>query len=315
MNEYRQKAAKPAIIFRAKNMTRYGYVDDFIFAGEINGGDHIIYKKALRPQYHLVIVILEGTMRAIINGKEHVFGAKSYMNLPAWAEISEIQYGDDFHALATATDNTILEDIMMSRSPFPHDYHFRIAHFIKGGTLTDNDISILAHDITNLIKALDSKDHHFMEELSYAYFYILLTDMADMMWKKYGKGSPSHYTEMKRSDMLMKNFLHLLTENIETETNVSFYAEKLCISKQYLSLIVKEKTQVPISTIISAIRTDKAARLLRDPELTIQQIASRLSFSDQSAFGKFFRRNTGMSPLKYRSSLRKTLLSLRPQLQ
>jgi AraC-like DNA-binding protein len=46
--------------------------------------------------------------------------------------------------------------------------------------------------------------------------------------------------------------------------------------------------------------------------MTIQQIAEMMSFSDQSSFGKFFKKHTGMSPLKYRQNLRKTLLTLRP---
>jgi AraC-like DNA-binding protein len=58
-------------------------------------------------------------------------------------------------------------------------------------------------------------------------------------------------------------------------------------------------------------RAEAAARLLRDPEMTIQQIAEELSFADQSSFGKFFKKQTGLSPLKYRQTLRKTLLTLR----
>ena len=109
----------------------------------------------------------------------------------------------------------------------------------------------------------------------------------------------------------MKAFADLLTEYIRKETSVEFYAERLCISKQYLSLIVKEKTQVSVGKIISIMRVEEASRLLRDPELTLQQIAEELSFSDQSSFGKFFRKHSGMTPLKYRQSLRKTLLALR----
>lgn len=292
-------------------MARYGRIDDFICAGEIRGGDHILYKKARKPKYHLMIIILEGTMRAIINGKEYLFTERTYVNLPIWTEISEIKYGEDFHAMFAATDHTILEDIFSNRNPFPHDFYFRMTHSVKGDMMTESSIGTFRSDINNLIQALCSNNHHFMQELCYAYFYILLTDMADMVWKKYGQGQLSHYTEMKRSDMLMKRFMHLLQENIETETSVAFYAGQLCISKQYLSLIAKEKAQVPISTIIATVRTDRAAKLLRNPELTIQQIASMLSFSDQSSFGKFFSRHTGMSPKKYRNSLRKTLLSLR----
>ena len=109
----------------------------------------------------------------------------------------------------------------------------------------------------------------------------------------------------------MKDFANLLAENVRTETSVEFYAEKLCISKQYLSLIVKEKTQVSVGKIISIMRMEEASRLLRNPELTLQQIAEILSFSDQSSFGKFFRKHSGMTPMKYRQSLRKTLLTLR----
>jgi AraC-like DNA-binding protein len=56
---------------------------------------------------------------------------------------------------------------------------------------------------------------------------------------------------------------------------------------------------------------EEASRLLRDPDLTLQQIAAELSFSDQSSFGKFFKKHSGITPMKYRSNLRKTLLTLR----
>ncbi len=184
-----KKTAKPASIFGNKNVSRFGYIDEFLFAGEIKGGDHIVYKKARRPPYHLVIIILEGTMSTIINGKEYKFHGRSYMNMPTWSEIAEIKYSDDFHALVAATDNTILEDIFRNRNPFPPDFHFRMAHSIQGDILTEEVISTLHRDISDLIRALSAKDHHFMQELCYAYFYILLTDMADMMWKRYGKGS------------------------------------------------------------------------------------------------------------------------------
>ena len=176
---------------------------------------------------------------------------------------------------------------------------------------SDKDVKTLRTDISNLISSLKNTKHHFAEEVTYSYFYILLTDMADMMWRRYEKGTPSHHTDMRRADSILKDFVTLLQENIETHTDIGFYAEKLCISKQYLSLIVKEKTRVTLGTVIASMRVEEASRLLRDPGLTLQQIAEMMSFSDQSSFGKFFRKHTGISPLKYRQKLRKTLLTLR----
>ena len=311
MSEKKSKAQKPAVLFGAKNVTKVGYIDEYIFACEIKGEDHIVYSKPRRPKYHLVIIVLEGNIEIIINGEKFRFGKNTYINLPTWSDIYEIRYDKDFHAMATATDRSVVEDIFRNRNPFPLDFRFRIDHGIGGEIIEKEDIDVLKRDISNMIMSLSNKDHLFAEEINYAYFYILLTDMADMMWKRYGKGKPSHHTEMSRSDGIMKEFAELLVKHIHKETNVEFYAEKLCISKQYLSLIVKEKTRVTIGTIISAMRAEAAARLLRDPEMTIQQIAEELSFADQSSFGKFFKKQTGLSPLKYRQTLRKTLLTLR----
>ena len=306
-----EKKAKAAILFGAQNVTRVGYIDDYIFACEIKGEGHIVYRKPRRPKYPLIIIVLEGNIEIIVNGKNFSFSKNSYINLPTWSDIYEIRYDKDFHAMATATDKSVVEDIFRNRNPFPLDFRFRINHGIGGELIDKEDILVLKRDISNMIMALSDKDHLFAEEINYAYFYILLTDMADMMWRRYGKGKPSHHTEMSRSDSIMKELSDLLVKHIHKETSVEFYAEKLCISKQYLSLIVKEKTRVTVGTIISAMRAEAAATLLRDPEKTIQQIAEELSFADQSSFGKFFKKHAGISPLKYRQNLRKTLLTLR----
>ena len=313
MNEKVTKKPRPAIIFGQKCVKNVGYIDDYIFACEIVGGDHIRYSKPRRPKYHLVILVLEGTLRMIINGDEHTFEKNTYVNLPTWTDIYEIEYDEAFHAMVTATDKTIVEDIFRNRNPLPPDFRMRLNHSFGGSIFSEEDVKTLSRDIRNLIASLQNKKHHFAEEVNYSYFYILLTDMADMIWRRYGKGTPSHHTDMRRSESILKDFVKLLQENIETHTDVGFYAEKLCISKQYLSLIVKEKTMVSIGTVISALRAEVASGLLRNPDLSIQQIANRLSFSDQSSFGKFFRKHSGMSPLKYRQSLRKTLLTLRPE--
>ena len=311
MKETTAKSRRPAILFGEKCVKNVGYIDNYIFACEIEGGDHITYSKPRRPKYHLVILVLEGTLRIIVNGKEYKYGKNTYTNLPVWADIYEIEYNSGFRALVTATDKTVIEDIFRNRNPFPPDFRLRIGHSFGGEILSEKDIQTLAFDVRNLIVSLNNKEHFFAEELTYSYFYILLTDMADMMWRRYGKEEPSHHTDMKRSESILRDFLSLLQKHIKEEVELDFYAEQLCVSKKYLSMIVKEKTRVSAGKLISTLRSELAAELLRDPELSIQQIALKLSFSDQSSFGKFFKKHAGISPLKYRQSLRKTLLTLR----
>ena len=313
MSDKRQKSSRPAILFSEKNVHKKGYIDDYIFAAEIMGEDHIVYSKPRKPKYHLVIIVIEGYLNMVINGEKFRFGKRTYVNLPTWSDIYEIEYGGGFHALTTATDRSVVEDIFRNRNPFPPDFKFRIDHGLGGHIMAKSDLETLCKDIRNMIDSLSNKNHYFAEEINYAYFYILLTDMADMVWRKYGRYEPMHHSEMRRADGILKEFSELLVQNVKTETNVGFYAEKLCISKQYLSLIVKEKLHVTVGTVMASMRIEMAARMLRDPELTIQQVAEAMSFSDQSSFGKFFKKHTGLSPLKYRQNLKKTLLTLRPK--
>jgi len=312
MSDKRPKAPRPAILFGEKSVTKAGYIDDYIFACEIKGEDHIIYSKPRKPKYHLVIIVIEGNINLVINGEKFTFGKRTYINLPTWSDIYEIEYGSGFHAMVTATDRSVVEDIFRNRNPFPPDFKFRIDHGLGGQIMDRKDLEVLCKDINNMIEALSNKNHCFVEEVNYAYFYILLTDMADMVWRRYGRYEPMHHSEMRRADGILKEFSELLVRHIQTETSIGFYAEKLCISKQYLSLIVKEKLHVTIGTVLASMRVEMAARKLRDPEMSIQQIAEEMSFSDQSSFGKFFKKHTGTSPLKYRQNLKKTLLTLRP---
>ena len=80
---------------------------------------------------------------------------------------------------------------------------------------------------------------------------------------------------------------------------------------KYLSSVVKEKHGIPALDFIEQYVITECKALLSSTTMTIQQIAEELSFADQSSFGKFFKKHAGLSPLKYRQTLRKTLLTLR----
>ena len=118
MSEKRQKSILPAVLFREKSVKKVGYIDDYIFACEVEGEDHIIYSKPRKPKYHLVIIVVEGYINMVINGEKFRFGKRTYINLPTWVDIYEIEYGGGFRAMTTATDKSVVEDIFRNRIPW-----------------------------------------------------------------------------------------------------------------------------------------------------------------------------------------------------
>ena len=292
-------------------VVKYGYIYNMIFSCHIKGDMDMTYDIPLKPHRHIMGIITKGHLDIIVNGKAFSFGKNSIINIPVWAEISSIRYRGGFNAMLTAAEETFVKDIFQNRNPLPPDFRTLIGYTITAEKLENEEVKRICKDMDNIIEALSDKRHHFAEEVSYAYFYIMIIDVADMICKRYDTGNLLHTADMRRADGILKSFIDLALENIKTETEIGFYAEKLCISKQYLSSIVKEKTHVNVSTLIASIRMQVATSLLRDPQLTIEQIAAIMSFSDRSSFGKFFRKHSGTTPLKYRNNLRKSLLSLR----
>ncbi len=105
---------------------------------------------------------------------------------------------------------------------------------------------------------------------------------------------------VKRENEIFRNFKKLLVENYRKHHSIGFYADSLNITTTYLSRVVKSVTGSTVCFHISKMLCSDARRLLECTDMDIKEISDMLGFSDQSVFGKFFMRKTGVSPLKFR---------------
>jgi AraC-like DNA-binding protein len=96
--------------------------------------------------------------------------------------------------------------------------------------------------------------------------------------------------------------MELVQEHYRKERLIGFYADKLCITPKYLSKLVKETTGRSAGDWIERHVTLEARAMLQSSDMTIQQIATSLNFPNQSFFGKYFKRATGISPKQYRNN-------------
>jgi AraC-like DNA-binding protein len=139
--------------------------------------------------------------------------------------------------------------------------------------------------------------HSFQKEVVKIYLKAFALDMAHFFFRKKDN---FFVPQLTRKEELFADFLSLLTEHCKTQHEVSFYAGKLCITPQYLSLILKEQSGRSASQWIQNALVVEAKRMLKMPRTTIQEVTDELNFPDQSTFGKFFRKHTGLSPLAFR---------------
>ncbi|MDR1986563.1 MAG: helix-turn-helix domain-containing protein [Treponema sp.] len=87
------------------------------------------------------------------------------------------------------------------------------------------------------------------------------------------------------------------------------YTRKLCLqevadasglSAPYFSTIFKEEMGENLSSYLNRLRVEKAALLLTETDLSLNEIAGTCGFEEQSWFSKIFKSYTGINPRKYR---------------
>ena len=125
-----------------------------------------------------------------------------------------------------------------------------------------------------------------------------MLDIYDKCYRYFGKHKIEGGT---RQDEIFKSFVSLVHEHCTSQREVSFYADKLCISTKYLTGICKAVTGDSAKKIIDDFAILEIKVLLQSTELTVQEIADRLSFPDQSYLGRYFKRHEGISPKEYQN--------------
>jgi AraC-like DNA-binding protein len=147
-------------------------------------------------------------------------------------------------------------------------------------------------------RVVSMSEQVYGKELLYHTFYIFLYEVYGMS-KKYAVPIYHHVT---RKENLIKNFTLMVQKQFRSQRNVNAYAVQLHITPKYLTETVKEITGKTAGDIIDDFVLLEAKLLLDNPELSIAEIADELHFSDQSFFGKYFKRHTNLSPKQYRQS-------------
>lgn len=104
---------------------------------------------------------------------------------------------------------------------------------------------------------------------------------------------------------LVARFEEALEKHFKIEHYPKFYADQMALTANYLNSVCKSHTGRTAGEIIRNRVVLEAKRLLVNSQLTISQIALELNFYDNSYFTKFFKTNSGISPLDFRKNLNK----------
>lgn len=160
--------------------------------------------------------------------------------------------------------------------------------------LTDEQFSKV-HDFAQVLRHTSNSDHprrqDMLENLLDILFYALT---------RY-RGEEKVQTATTRGEQLFNQFYDLLLTHYNHHHTLIWYAGQLHLTPKHLSLTIQRTTGKTPNEWITEMLTEQAKRLLdTHRDMTVQQVAYELGFSENATFCYFFKHQTGLRPSEYR---------------
>lgn len=175
--------------------------------------------------------------------------------------------------------------------------------FVENPTLalTPEESRSMRGMIAQIERETREPETHFSFDIVSGLIAATIYKVGDIMYHYLAEHPEGQNNSHNRAKEYFKQFTHLLGEHFREERSVGFYARQLCITPKYLTTLIKRISGQSVSEWIDNYVILEAKTLLKYSTMSIQEIAYYLNFPNQSFFGSYFKRNTGMSPSQYKA--------------
>jgi len=240
------------------------------------------------------VVIAAGEISCIVDLYSYTLKAPSMAMFFPGQVIESIEASEDFSGFGMLTTEAFTDSLNLPVS-FQERLSIKSRHFYS---LNQEGVSAFANCYSMVKSIMNQEGHPYKEEiirhLFSAYYY--------------GLGYYVHDAQQQKSVMtgqqeVCERFISLASEHFKSHRDIGFYADKLCITRKYLSALLKQETGMTALEWIEKFVVLYAKGCLSSTTMTVQEISDELEFPSQSVFGKYFKRVEGLSPKAYRQAL------------
>ena len=130
---------------------------------------------------------------------------------------------------------------------------------------------------------------------------VLISPLCLMFEMLYAQ-TPIKTTSTTKESSLYVNILNYLCFNYTKNITLNDVSEAMHYSKSYIRQIFQKKSQHSIGRYLTMLRIKRAKELLISTSLQINEIAYKIGYNASNYFKNIFKKETGMSPKKYRTA-------------
>lgn len=143
---------------------------------------------------------------------------------------------------------------------------------------------------------IEKSDADLSKSMAQGYLKVICSLIFDY-WRRDIKSEDQKISQRTR---LYRMYLAKVQEDYREHRSLQHYADSLCVTPKYLSMLVKKVSGRNASEFIDELVVFESKSLLMDQRYSIQQVSDMMNFPNPSFFAKFFKQRCGMSPSAYR---------------
>lgn len=248
----------------------------YVLSGE---AEHIVGENRYPVQKGDVIIINYDTphmFRSLGEG----FSAYDFMFKPGFFDTADIG-GASFESLSTSF---LFYSLFPEERPLGSDLQLSPSASIEFSALFDK-----------IYTEYQGKEKGYID-LIRAYGVELIIKL----FRQLDKNQQSTISEKQRQ--MVFRAVSYLKENFDSPISLGDLAARTFLSKDYFGHLFKDTTGVSVSVFLQKLRVEEACRLLTTTDRTVTDIALSCGFGDMKFFYSCFKKITGTTPARYRTS-------------
>jgi AraC family transcriptional regulator, transcriptional activator of pobA len=251
---------------------------------------------AHRHTFYMIVYITKGSGAHVIDCQRYELrpGAMYFLR-PHQVHLWE------YESLPAGYALSVSEDVLGAapqRDGIPHDAELFNDLADVGQLWLSPEAALTIHPVIEEIEREYRAAASSYSSVMHSYLHVLLVRAHRVLQEQ----GPGHHPSP--APPLVRRFTDLVTRSGGRKQRVRDYSDVLGITPSHLAEAVREVTGRTPGQIIRDAQIAEARRLLRHTDKTIGEIAYGLGFRDSAYFGRFFKREAGVSPGAFRREAR-----------
>lgn len=168
--------------------------------------------------------------------------------------------------------------------------------------LSEKEETFVTEIIEKIAQEYQANIDSFSQDVIIAQIELLLTYCERFYQRQFITRKIANHKILNQLEVLLTDYFNSETVTHKGIPTVNYIAEKLHISPNYLSRLLKLLTGQSTKQFIHDKLLDIAKEKLSTSNLSVNEIAYNLGFEHPQSFSKLFKSKNGISPLEFRQS-------------